>query len=176
MPLFLPNHLSVCRCLLYLFILISIIYSVYLRGLSLVWIFTEQTHKHSRNTVILVDVNDRAVSFCGQTDSRSPTRAVRLMNEILPQASLCQKSLDGFVLAYVCVSMCAFSEQAYIYIYIQPHSLHHVTMGVSGSGKPRGRDAAWESPWLKLYRLLSHNILNQKGSKGIAFHFYNLQY
>lgn len=46
------------------------------------WSCAEETRNCSRKTVIVVDLNDRAASRCGQTDSRSPTRAVGLMNEI----------------------------------------------------------------------------------------------
>lgn len=51
---------------------------------------------------LLADVNDRAVSFCGQTDCRSPTKAVRLMDE----KALSVRQLEITFCLCVCVCVC----------------------------------------------------------------------
>lgn len=64
--------------------------------------------------------------FCGQTDSRLPTRAVRLMNEIPLQASQRQTSRDHFVHVCMCLRM-----------HVTTRYNHRLfTKGVSGPGKP----------------------------------------
>lgn len=162
----LSTHNTICLCIavyFYVYLCHSVILcacSVFSVNLS--W---GDTCKRSRNTVILVDGNDRAVSFCGQTDSRSSTRAVRLMNEIPLQASQCQKTGDPFV--RVCVSG-SVRVCRHVHVCMWPTARYNhklLTKGVSGPGKPQGRDASWESPWLKLYRLLSHTLSKRNQRK-----------
>lgn len=103
----LSTHNTICLCIaVYFYVYLChfvILCACSVFSVNLSW---GDTCKRSRNTVILVDGNDRAVSFCGQTDSRSSTRAVRLMNEIPLQASQCQKTGDPFVRVCVCLGLC----------------------------------------------------------------------
>lgn len=155
----LPTTSAVCVCCclhICSFLCVSVLWFVYMVGFFfffLVWICSEETHKRLRNAVILVDVNDRAVSLCGQTDSRSPTRAVRLMTEIPLQASQCQTTGDPSLCVRVCVVVRVTNCQIYNHEFF--------TKSNSGPGKPQGRDASWESPWLNLDRLL-FNIPSSK--------------
>lgn len=91
---------------------------------------------YSQKTGIVVDFNDRGASLCGQTDSRSATKAVRLMNKI-PRHGL--RVFDKR--KSMCARKCEWAS----------NRLPDMTTNVSlRASEERGSPGAGKSPWLKL--------------------------
>lgn len=128
-------------------------------GWPYLWSCAEETRNCSRKTVIVVDLNDRAASRCGQTDSRSPTRAVGLMNEIprhSPHVFDNRKSVCVRENASACLTASNRPPDQTAKLF---------TEGVGRKGEPEGRG----KPLIKTVQLSSHTSSTIKKVTALFF-------